>query len=52
MAVSEEISLEKHDIILLNEENIRPDLLTSKHAKAPTDGWYLDNGASNHMTGD
>lgn len=38
-----------HEIIYLNERNIRP-----KEFESSTDGdkvWYLDNGASNHMTG-
>lgn len=55
LAVSEEISLvrqESHNIILLNEENVSPEFLIVERAEASTDVWYLDNGASNHMTGD
>lgn len=38
-----------HEIVYLNERNVRP-----KEFESSTDGdrvWYLDNGASNHMTG-
>lgn len=39
----------KDEEILLNEENVHPKL----YAEDPKDDttWYLDNGASNHMTG-
>jgi len=38
-----------HEIVYLNEKNVRP-----KEFESGKDGdriWYLDNGASNHMTG-
>lgn len=39
----------KESMILLNERNVIPEL---KHPENNnTSIWYLDNGASNHMTG-
>ena len=38
-----------HEVVFLNERNVKP-----KDFESSTDGdkiWYLDNGASNHMTG-
>nr|GEW92370.1 zinc finger, CCHC-type [Tanacetum cinerariifolium] len=37
----------KHEEVLLNEGQIQP----GKYASADASIWYLDNGASNHMTG-
>ncbi|GJY09430.1 zinc finger, CCHC-type containing protein [Tanacetum coccineum] len=37
----------KHEEVLLNEGQIQP----GKYATADASIWYLDNGASNHMTG-
>ncbi|XP_074326821.1 uncharacterized protein LOC141664765 [Apium graveolens] len=38
--------------LLLNERNIRPNLLANgENNKEVSNIWYLDNGASNHMTG-
>lgn len=37
---------------MLNEENVVPKLRTEGGNHDNTDEWYLDNGASNHMTGD
>lgn len=36
--------------ILLNEDKVHPDLYANDHKTGET--WYLDNGTSNHMTGD
>ncbi|XP_020260266.1 uncharacterized protein LOC109836694 [Asparagus officinalis] len=47
MAMLEESS----SVILLNEEKVMPDLLTAGEAHVDNNTWYLDNGASNHMTG-
>ena len=38
-----------HEVVFLNKRNVKP-----KDLESSTDGdkiWYLDNGASNHMTG-
>ncbi|XP_074336143.1 uncharacterized protein LOC141673307 [Apium graveolens] len=38
--------------LLLNESDVRPCLALSNEEKPPDSNlWYLDNGASNHMTG-
>lgn len=37
---------------MLNEENVVPKLRTEGGSHDHTDLWYLDNGASNHITGD
>ncbi|XP_020243636.1 uncharacterized protein LOC109821889 [Asparagus officinalis] len=37
--------------VLLNEKNVIPKLQTDEKAPVGSDVWYLDNGASNHMTG-
>ncbi|KAL0837482.1 hypothetical protein Bca101_089372 [Brassica carinata] len=39
-----------HEIVYLNEEKIVPS--NYKTREGDDDIWYLDNGASNHMTGD
>ena len=46
--------LAKHDKeVMLNEEGVTPKVMTDdKEKKASSNVWYLDNGASNHMTGD
>ncbi|KAK9076083.1 hypothetical protein SSX86_004416 [Deinandra increscens subsp. villosa] len=41
---------EQRQMVLLNEEKINPTLLEASGEKNK-DAWYLDNGASNHMTG-
>nr|ABW74585.1 pol polyprotein [Boechera divaricarpa] len=38
-----------HEIVFLNEEKIIPKAYETKNEEEGT--WYLDNGASNHMTG-
>lgn len=46
--------MEKHEegTILLNEEKINPALSPESNEKAEKSNlWYLDNGASNHMSG-
>ena len=42
---------EENDIVLLNEGSITPQLKPETEKKAKSNLWYLDNGASNHMTG-
>ena len=42
-------SLYMHEIVFLNEENLVPKKYETKEGEE--DIWYLDNGASNHMTG-
>ena len=37
---------------MLNEETVMVNLLTKGKDGVETNMWYLDNGASNHMTGD
>ena len=37
---------------LLIEDNILPELYQENCVSPPSTTWYLDNGASNHMTGD
>lgn len=39
----------KKNIVLLNQERLMPEIYNEKEGNK--DIWYLDNGASNHMTG-
>ena len=39
-------------LLMLNEEKIMANLLTKREDQVETSMWYLDNGASNHMTRD
>lgn len=47
-----EFDEKKTEMVLLNEENVMPRLEGDKMEKKFSQLWYLDNGASNHMTGD
>ncbi|XP_047309535.1 uncharacterized protein LOC124912946 [Impatiens glandulifera] len=44
-------SKEEPEVLLLNEEKVMAILLSSGEEYNHTNVWYLDNGASNHMTG-
>ena len=44
--------LPQQDCALLIEDNVWPELHQANCAPPPSTTWYLDNGASNHMTGD
>ena len=37
---------------MLNEDKVWPELHQAEYTSSPATTWYLDNGASNHMTGD
>ncbi|XP_074363891.1 uncharacterized protein LOC141705649 [Apium graveolens] len=41
----------KNDTLLLNEKGLVPKLQKDQVKKVESNLWYLDNGASNHMTG-
>lgn len=42
---------DSHEVVLLNEENLVPKLYKIEVVKVDSGVWYLDNDASNHMTG-
>lgn len=54
LAVTDEGQPQKdqQNVVLLNEEKVWPESFGSGGNSKSTDIWYLDNGASNHMTGD
>ncbi|XP_031474502.1 uncharacterized protein LOC116246777 [Nymphaea colorata] len=43
---------ERQDVVLLNEKQVWPELHGTEHGNEIIDIFYLDNGASNHMTED
>lgn len=43
---------ERGNMVLLNEENIVAQLCLSKDTRIASNLWYLDNSASNNMTGE
>lgn len=47
-----ELDENKTEMVSLNEENIIPRLEVNIKERKFSQLWYLDNGASNHMTGD
>jgi hypothetical protein len=53
LAVIEELSpAAKQKVVMLDEERVSPELHFTGVGEQTGDVWYLDNGASNHMTGD
>ena len=38
------------NLLMLNKEMVMANLLTKEEDRVETNMWYLDNGASNHMT--
>ncbi|XP_074324319.1 uncharacterized protein LOC141661234 [Apium graveolens] len=42
---------EENNVVLLNEGSIKPQLRPKNEKTGESNLWYLDNGASNHMTG-
>lgn len=39
-----------HEVVFLNEQRVNPNVFETSQDKS--NEWYLDNGASNHMTRD
>ncbi|XP_062208265.1 uncharacterized protein LOC133909721 [Phragmites australis] len=55
LAETEEIGparLGQQEAAYLSEDGVFPELQHMEHTVAAAEMWYLDNGASNHMTGD
>ncbi|XP_047309826.1 uncharacterized protein LOC124913276 [Impatiens glandulifera] len=50
MAISEEIP--PINVVMLNEMKLTPEIIEAKNDETSRDAWFLENGASNHMTGD
>lgn len=50
LLLTERADEEKHEL-MLNEESVVPKLRSGYDKDVETNVWYLDNGASNHMTG-
>ncbi|XP_047309782.1 uncharacterized protein LOC124913230 [Impatiens glandulifera] len=50
MEISEEIP--PINVVMLNEMKLTPVMLEAKNDETSKDAWFLDNGDSNHMTGD
>ncbi|KAL7606242.1 hypothetical protein Lser_V15G14746 [Lactuca serriola] len=46
------LSTFEHGEVFLNEENVTPQLRSQGNTFNQSSMWYLDTGASNHMTGD
>jgi hypothetical protein len=42
----------RHTEVMLEEKKVWPELYFVGEGEVMNDVWYLDNGASNHMTGD
>ena len=59
MEVSESLELTpqvttgaQHTALFLDERKVVPELHLTRGEETASDTWFLDNGASNHMTGD
>ncbi|XP_062193613.1 uncharacterized protein LOC133897044 [Phragmites australis] len=55
LAVSEEIApglQQRWDVVLLNEKKLKPKVCDTSEGGSSSEVWYLDNRASNHITGD
>ncbi|XP_047335709.1 uncharacterized protein LOC124939263 [Impatiens glandulifera] len=50
MVISEEIP--PINVVMLNEMKLTPEIQEAKNDETSRDAWFLDNGASNHITGD
>jgi hypothetical protein len=55
LALTKESALvpqQRQEVVFFNEEKVWPDLHLANGVTEACDTWYLDNRASNHMTGD